>query len=245
MGDLKVFGTIPKNAALSDEEFHDHWLNRHGAIASRIAVFRRYIQSHRIEPPLMALDGLNPLVVPSTEHGVAEVWFKDFPSLMAMPEDPAYPELAADEPRLVDLSGRAFRVLTSERVVRDVPLGSDDRGVKLLLFVRRPAGVSPAEFAKGWPGADDGHASAALGCTRHVASGAVTENYGQEQPAGGDGHAWTAPDPYDGVLELWWPDEEAMVTGLAVNADAVSVLMASVDAARSMSFAAREHVMIA
>jgi hypothetical protein len=35
-----------------------------------------------------------------------------------------------------------------------------------------------------------------------------------------------------------------MVDGLASNADAVSALLASVDGGRSMSFAAREHVMI-
>jgi EthD domain len=240
-----VFGMIPKNPALTDDQFHDHWLNHHGAIASRIGAFRRYIQSHRIEPPLTALEGLSPPFKPSSEHGVAEVWFDDFASLMGMANDPAYPELAADETYMVDLNGRAFRALMSEHVVRDGSFGSDGRGVKLLVFLRRRADLDPAGFAAAWPAADDGQVSLALGCSRHVACVGVAENYGLEQPSGGGGHGWTAEDPYDGVLELWWPSQEAMVASLAANPEALSTLTSAADAGRSMSFAAREHVMIA
>jgi hypothetical protein len=205
---VKFFSLIPKRPDLSDEQFHAHWRGPHAELALRLAAIRRYVQSHRVRPDLAGL-------APAPYEGIAAAWFDDLASANSMATDPNYIEyVEPDEHTFVDLPHLAF-VATREEVVADgaEPAKEERLAKAMLLFGGgRAAGSEAAERT----------AAAAAGLRSATLSRAVDEAYA-------DG----ASPVYDAVLELWWPDRDALERALP------AVRTAAADA-RVQAFAADE-----
>lgn len=219
---IKVYALLPKRPDISAEQFHEHWSTIHREHALRIDRLRRYVQAHRIDEDL---DG----IATSPYEGVPEVWYDSRESALGQNEDPNYTEYAQqDEPNFVDMTGIAW-VHTDERLLRDdLPLEQDTDVAKLLLFVARAEGTTPEQFAARWPTVA-AELAAATGVRRSAMATTLPAQYAEDEPA------------YDGVLELWRSDLDALRDGWAAHGTALLDGLAAVaDVERSHAHVAYE-----
>lgn len=191
----KLYALIPRRPDISDAEFHAHWREPHATLAKKITSLQRYVQSHRIPEPAPGLPE-------SPYEGIAEAYFADAATGLAMGEDPNYTEHALrDEPNFMDVGNLAFLVTVEHVVDPGPPRAPDAAGVKLLQLVRRPAGTKPEEWRAGFLGSAQSELTSVLRATRHVIAPSVPESY----PAGGPAPA------FDAVRELSWPDVDTFL----------------------------------
>lgn len=94
---------------LTPEEFHRHWTEVHGPLATKLPQMRRYVQSHA--RPSSYRDGRTPPI-----DGVAEVWFDDTDAMREAAKTIEYRNVRADEPNFID-QGRLKVIITRERVI--------------------------------------------------------------------------------------------------------------------------------
>jgi uncharacterized protein (TIGR02118 family) len=108
---LKMVFCVRKRQDISDEEFYDYWLNRHGPLVASKASslnIRRYVQSHTTDNQFgqMIASGRG-MKVPSFD-GIAEVWWNDRKDVdMALETEEGQSSsatLAEDEARFIDMA---------------------------------------------------------------------------------------------------------------------------------------------
>ncbi|CAB4856633.1 unannotated protein [freshwater metagenome] len=145
---VKVYALIPKRPDITDEFFHQHWISPHGEMACGMAPLQGYIQAHRIAPGVAGLTD-------SIYEGIATVWFVDEAAAGSMGEDPTYANhVGPDEKNFIDLERLAF-LFTNEHVQREEhAITKDEPGTKVMLLLRRAAGLAPADFAAQVAGVD-------------------------------------------------------------------------------------------
>ncbi|CAB4895176.1 unannotated protein [freshwater metagenome] len=219
---IKVYALLPKRPDITAEAFHEHWATTHREHALRITRLRRYVQAHRLEQDVPGLRT-------APYEGIPEVWYDSLESAVGQDDDPDYTEHAQkDEPSFVDMAGIAW-VMTDEALLRDDLLLEQDTPVhKLLLLAVRPAGQDPAAFAAAWRAAAE-DVVATTGVRRAAVATVLPDAYASGDPA------------YDGVLELWWPDEAAHADAWAAHGeDVVARLTAVADAERLRAAAVHE-----
>jgi uncharacterized protein (TIGR02118 family) len=188
---IKFFGLIPRRRDISSEEFHDHYRHPHGTLGMQISGFRRYVQSHQFDSPLLGADQ-------TRFEAIAEVWFDTVAAGVGLADDPHYVEhVQPDEPSFVDMDNLKWLYTLEEVVVsgpnprEDVPLAQ-----RLLerMDLQRPFTVKLLHFAAEAGGANERRELAAeLGAVRHVRCTPHPEVYAGDEPAFGEVH------------ELWWP----------------------------------------
>jgi hypothetical protein len=189
---IKLFALLVPRDGMSSLEFHAHWRYTHGPLAGRIRRAVSYVQSHRLP--------LQPADLPILPHGgTAEVEFVDLDSAAGLLDDPDYTTGAAhDEDNFHHMDRMTALQTTGHIPLAGPPLRSDTGGIKVMQFVRRPGGIGADEFRAAWLGKLAGEL-AALNTLRCVRA-----------------HRWAqVPDDddaegarrFDGVRELWWPDQ--------------------------------------
>ena len=184
---IKFYELLAKRADVSDAYFHEYWRYVHAAqYSDSITTMLKYVQSHR-EPVSTA-----PFVDKPFE-GVAEGGFASLDLALALAEDPAYTEGAAqDEPNFLAVD--EMRVVIAEDRGTTTGTARPDRTdrVKLLCFLRRCAEVSRDEFERGRPGAE------ALSAVDGVEQ--VVQSCALPMPPPAD------DQPFDGVEEIFFAD---------------------------------------
>ena len=221
---IKVYALLPKRPDISEERFHEHWSTIHREHALRIDRLRRYVQAHRVEPPVPGLE-------PAPYDGVPEVWYDSLESAAGQDEDPNYTEYAQkDEPNFVDMSGIRW-VMTRHRPLHvTTPLDEGTPVAKVLLMVRRPEGTDVAAFQDAWWQLAEQLAGIGDGLLRTAAAATLPETYGGE-----------AEPTYDGFAELWWPDRAALDAAWAATGEALLGAVGEVaDLGRSHAFTCEE-----
>jgi EthD domain len=187
---VKVYALIPKRPDISAQRFHVHWRVPHGELARNVRTARRYVQAHRVAYPGLEL--------PSGPYdGVAEIWFDDRDDALGVPSNPDYNRyLVPDEPAFIHMPGLRF-LLADERVlVEGESIDADARLFKLIQLVGRSDSAGREEFGERWTAElERQDLGSALDVTRCVAATVAADGFG--------------PPAFDGVLELWWPDEDA------------------------------------
>jgi uncharacterized protein (TIGR02118 family) len=94
--------------ALSIDEFQRYWREVHGPLAARIAMIRRYVQSHTRRS--VYASGRTPAY-----DGAAITWFDDTDAMRASAATEAYAAVRADEPRFIVVP--APFIITREHVI--------------------------------------------------------------------------------------------------------------------------------
>jgi hypothetical protein len=187
---IKTFGMLHKRGDISQEQFHAHWRGPHAEHAVKLVpVMRRYVQNHRAARPY-------PGFAPPAD-GCPEVWLDSLEAARRLTTMPEYMTGAfIDEPAFMRV--RSEGVLVHETVLRDGPrIGRDARLVKALFFLKRSPGVSHRAFVEFWMARETPLLAGGANAVRWVKSTLVLEAY-----PGGEAL-------YDGVEELWWPDQAA------------------------------------
>ncbi len=109
--------------------------------------------------------------------------------------------------------------------------------IKLAYCLRRRAGVSRDEFQHYWRTTHAplvAAAAEALGVRRYVQSHTVTTAMGAALAAS----RGCAVEAYDGIAELWWDDEAALLAGSATEAGQAAGVLLLKDEANFIDFAA-------
>lgn len=177
---------------LSREEFQHYWWNTHAplvAARAEILGIRRYQQVHTVRA---AREGRLPEF-----DGIAEIW-TDGPPPTGTKEQRllANEELLADERNFIDLEQSPIW-LADEHVMQERP----HSGVRLTAALRRKEGVSREYFLKRW---HEDHGPLALanndvfgfGHYVQLHSPPDAEEFRLRAPR-------NAPEPFDGVSEIW------------------------------------------
>ena len=191
---IKLFALLVPRDGMSSLDFFAHWRYVHGPLAGRIRRAVSYVQSHRLP--------LQPADLPVLPHGgTAEVEFTDLESAAGLLDDPDYTTGAAhDEDNFHHMDRMTALQTTGHVVLAGPPIRRDTGGIKVMQFVRRSDECSPDEFRAAWLTeiAGEDAALSALRCTRAHRWAQVPAD---DEAAGGR--------RFDGVRELWWPDQWA------------------------------------
>jgi uncharacterized protein (TIGR02118 family) len=128
---VKIVYCARKRADLSDEEFHDYWLNQHGALVRRVAPAircKRYTQSHIVAMPELHEIMRATRLMQEPYDGIAELWWDsldDFMDAYSSAEGlEGDAELREDEAKFIDLAASCI-FLTEENVILDSGGGSN------------------------------------------------------------------------------------------------------------------------
>ncbi len=121
---IKLVYIIRKRDDVSDKEFHDYWLNKHGPLVASVAKAnraRKYIQSHTILPETAASMSQSRKMAPIYE-GITEVWWDSVEDLTAGGSTPEGQEagrlLLQDEAKFIDFQ-RSTIFFTEEHPIFD------------------------------------------------------------------------------------------------------------------------------
>jgi len=218
---VKLFALLIPRDGMSPLDFFAHWRYEHGPLAGRIRRATSYVQCHRLP--------LQPEDLPILPHGgTAEVAFPSLESANGLMDDPDYTDHAAHDEDNFHHMDRMTALQCTEHLVlaAPAPVRRDTGGVKVMQFVHRPDGVSPEDFRAAWlaDAEDEVALLEELRATRSSRWAQVPEAYDD----GGDVR-------FDGVRELWWPDQWAFEVNRARRPEAWARLIAgpAVDGARS------------
>ncbi|HLY54692.1 MAG TPA: EthD domain-containing protein [Stellaceae bacterium] len=190
---IKLFGLLDRRRGTDLAAFSQHWRTVHREEALKLVApgyMRAYVQNHQIEHP-----AIGPR---AATGGAPEVWLDSVDAVAGLATCPEYLEGAhIDEPNFME--GPSRGIVTRETVIIDGPGRIAASGLaKLMVFVKRAAGVSPESFAAwtriGRPLLVPGMP---LRLSRDIALD-PTQGWGGEQT-------------YDGVESSWWPDVDAAV----------------------------------
>lgn len=120
---IKLTFCVCRRDDISESEFHDYWLNKHGPLVKSVAddlLIQKYVQTHAIETPaneaLAASRG-----APQRLDGIAELWWieEDFTKAGTSPEGVAAGKLLLeDEAKFIDFS-RSPLWYNKEHVILD------------------------------------------------------------------------------------------------------------------------------
>jgi uncharacterized protein YciI len=186
---VKLFALLVPRDGMAPLDFFAHWRYVHGPLAGRIRRAETYVQCHRL--PLQPTDLA---VLPN--GGTAEVEFSDLESAAGLMNDPDYLTGAAlDEDNFHHMDRMTALHTEGHVALAGPPVARDTGGIKVLQFVRRAPALSLHDFRAAWL-ADSPQEAAALERLR-----AVRAKRWARIPEADD-----APR-FDGVRELWWPDQ--------------------------------------
>ena len=121
---IKAVYCVRKKDGISDDEFRDYWLNKHGPLVdsvSDVLAMKRYVQSHTTLPEIgdaiAAQRGMQPGF-----DGITEVWYASVEEAMAALStdegQAANQKLAEDESRFIDVASSTL-FLTEEHPIFD------------------------------------------------------------------------------------------------------------------------------
>lgn len=107
---VKLVYCVRKRSDLSDEEFHDYWLNQHGPLVARLAPglgLLKYVQSHTLELDvheiIRATRGMK-----AHYDGLAELWWESMDAFFDAYSSPegldADAALREDEAKFIDFA---------------------------------------------------------------------------------------------------------------------------------------------
>jgi hypothetical protein len=144
---LKLIGLLTRRSDLTLAQFSQHWRTRHRDLSLLLikpGIMHGYIQNHR-RSDADPIPGL-----PLAGDGFPELWTEGEDVLARLGTAPEYLEGAyRDESNFMD--GRSQALLAREIVVDEGPgRVAAPALVKVMLFFKRAAGASFADFARPW-----------------------------------------------------------------------------------------------
>lgn len=122
---IKLVYCVKKRSDLSDEEFHDYWLNKHGPLVRKLGPdlkVLRYVQSHtmplEVHDIVKATRGLGDIY-----DGLAELWWESLDTFIDAYSSPegmdADAALREDEAKFIDFPASCIFFTEENTIVRE------------------------------------------------------------------------------------------------------------------------------
>lgn len=186
---------------LSEPDFQNYWLNVHAQkYARHIPQIRRYGIDLRVEVPGM------PCQLPGS-FSAAEIWLGNEQEQLASLQSPEFLEGARrDEPSWAAFWSTFGLDTTAHMLLDDPAFSSGDKRCKLLMLLKRKAGMGLQEFRQ-HALTSHGDRVKELPGLRHYVQGHVRDSFyvlGESR--------------FDAVDQLWFADEAALAAALSSNA---------------------------
>jgi uncharacterized protein (TIGR02118 family) len=231
---LKTSYMLRRKPELTREEFQRYWLEHHGPLVRETVGdrVRRYVQVHT-ELDVQAREGR-----PEPFDGVAELWIDETAAADPPPPQQGPDVLQQDEAHFIDFS-RSPLWQGREHVIID----RGGAGRRFTYALRRRPEMTREQFQRYWLEDHGPLVRETVGArvTRYVQSHALLD--AEDNPGR---LARGAPEPYDGVAELWFDDsvptdaEQERERGRILAEDEAQFI----DRPNSPNWMAREHVII-
>ncbi|WP_238368783.1 EthD domain-containing protein [Mesobacterium pallidum] len=190
------FGLVRKREDVTDAAFDHHWRDVHGPLAAKMKGLRRYDQHRVVDSQQFGIDAARG---PWNLDGMSELHFDDHAAMRAAVTDAAYAPTVVDE-------GNVFAdvhvVACEKHVVVPVAPGQGPY-VKRMTLLRRPEGMSVAEFRHEWLTVHAGLVRQwpdVLGYVQNI----VIDRYQADR----DRSAPYSAVPVDGIVEFRFRDRE-------------------------------------
>jgi uncharacterized protein (TIGR02118 family) len=107
---IKLTFCLRRLPHLTQEQFHDYWLNHHGPLVRSVMKdirVKRYVQTHSLNDPALSAGLAASRGAPEPYDGIAELYWESREDLAAVGNDPAGRKagalLLADERTFIDL----------------------------------------------------------------------------------------------------------------------------------------------
>ncbi len=121
---IKLVYVIRKRADISDAEFHDYWLHKHGPLVASVAKAIgacKYVQSHTVLAEAGASVSASRKMAPQYE-GITEVWWNSIEEMRSGSSTPegqaAGRRLLEDESKFIDFAQSTI-FFTEEHLIFD------------------------------------------------------------------------------------------------------------------------------
>lgn len=197
-------GVFSRRPGLSDQQFRDHWINVHGALAKKLPGLGTYRQNHILEriheaddSPVQAIDGISQLSFPSVAH------------MVTSDASPEYAACKEDIPKFQ--GGITILVIEADEVMPRQ--GTADAPAKLLWVSTRRDGHRSEGLRERWLEANRGAGRDVPGARRFVQNFVTDRGHAVKTAAlSGD------PDGAEAVSELWFDSAEDLHAAIASEA---------------------------
>ncbi|KAJ9603009.1 hypothetical protein H2200_012304 [Cladophialophora chaetospira] len=247
---IKLVYVVDRRPDVSEAEFYDYWLNKHGPLVrshAKAIRAKKYVQSHLIDTPaneaLRSPRGMLPPVA-----GITEVWWdslEDFQAAYTTPEgQAASAELSADEEKFINIKGSQV-FLTQEHVIFDYtdkkPLG--DQSIKCTYLLVKRNDLTQAACHETWL-KDHGPYVDTFADVSNMAKYIQSHTIAPEANADIVAKRGFSA-PLDGITEVWVADPAASKTGgeqLKAGEALVEDERRFVEMGKSRCFMTKEHV---
>ena len=223
-------GLIRKKPDWTHAAFLQYWRDTHGPLAARLPDLREYWQNavtERIQRVLSVPPG------PWEFDGFSQLWFDDAQQASSAVKDSEFARaLEADEQHFL---ATLHIVSAIQYVVVNVPTDAG-RGAlwKRMSIVKRRADITEDDFRREWASHEDliRNVPGVKGYRRNVV-------IGRERIKGKP--CSYEELPIDGIVELWFDDAAAMLTGFTSPAGQAATTHAKQFLAQITTFAVSEH----
>lgn len=229
---MKVrLGLINKLSTLDSAEFQKYWLQNHGPLVkSGLPNLREYWQNHVIDRQQRGIDFARG---PWNFDGFSQLWFDDVASANHAFNDGSFAAaLIADEARFI---GPLHIVTAEQEVVIPVP---DDaaraRLLKRVSLLRRPEGMSEAEFRREWRVHGE-FVKKMPGVSAYRQNAIVQRELVKGTPCSFEDF------PIDGIVELWFESTESLEAAFSSEEGRRTMAHAKTFLAEITAFLVKEH----
>lgn len=190
-------GLLSRRPDLSADAFRQHWRDVHGPLAARLPGLSAYHQNHIVDRRQLGVDhrrgGWD-------IDGISELWFASEDAMDAAIASDAYQAVRDDSPAFL---ARTRVVAVEQRT--PVPFTNPSGGwIKRMSFLRRHDHVTPEDFRREWFDVHAGLVKAfptLLGYRQNL----ILRR--EDEPGSISGYDAV---PADGIVEMWFANEEAL-----------------------------------
>lgn len=229
---MKVrLGLLNKLSTLDTSEFQNYWLKNHGPLVKAgLPNLREYWQNHVIDREQR---GIAFARGPWDFDGFSQLWFDDSASAHHAFNDGSFAAaLIADEAKFI---GQLHIVTAEQQVVFPLP-GDAQRArlLKRLSTLRRPEGMSEAEFRHEWRVHGE-FAKKMPGVTAYRQNVIIERELVKGAPCDYD------ELPMDGIVELWFESAETLEAAFSSEAGQRTMAHARTFLSEITAFLVREH----